>query len=299
MKFFIRIGFGIIGPLAKYAPFLIYPLYLKSKIILKYVIRYRKKAITKNLKKSFGKSVSINEIKNLRSRYYDVLVRYLKEVLYTYSWAEKKLLEKLKFENIDTWKAYFSAQKSTIVLASHYGNWEMNMVLFPKFVDQRVIAFYKPISNDNIDDFLLNKRSRFGLELHPIEQTVRVMTKLKNENILYIFIGDQSPLNMNGVYWNIFLNQETPWLTGAEKLSIKFDYPVVYLSQTPHKANKSDPYFYSLAITKISNEKTLNKPISITEVYSRILESEIMKKPEYWLWSHKRWKRANLFPEIE
>lgn len=87
------------------------------------------------------------------------------------------------------------------------------------FVSQRVIAFYKPISDTTIDNIMLNIRSAFGLELYPIEQTMRVMNHLKDENILYVFIGDQTPLNMNGVYWNTFLHQATPWLTGAEKLA--------------------------------------------------------------------------------
>ena len=29
----------------------------------------------------------------------------------------------------------------------------------------------------------------------------------------------------------------------------------------------------------------------ITEMHTRYLEQEILKKPQYWLWSHKRWKR--------
>nr|MBX2842788.1 lipid A biosynthesis acyltransferase [Flammeovirgaceae bacterium] len=28
----------------------------------------------------------------------------------------------------------------------------------------------------------------------------------------------------------------------------------------------------------------------ITEQHVRLLEKEILNKPEHWLWSHKRWK---------
>ncbi|MBK8052930.1 MAG: lysophospholipid acyltransferase family protein [Saprospiraceae bacterium] len=166
----------------------------------------------------------------------------------------------------------------------------MNMVLLPCFVSQRVIAFYKPISDTTIDNIMLNIRSAFGLELYPIEQTMRVMNHLKDENILYVFIGDQTPLNMNGVYWNTFLHQATPWLTGAEKLAKKYNLPVLYLQQIPEtECNIS----YTLRFHIITENPDHEASGSITEKYSRILENEIIAKPEYWLWSHKRWKRAH------
>ena len=30
---------------------------------------------------------------------------------------------------------------------------------------------------------------------------------------------------------------------------------------------------------------------AITEKHTQLLEQNIMAKPEFWLWSHKRWKR--------
>ena len=30
----------------------------------------------------------------------------------------------------------------------------------------------------------------------------------------------------------------------------------------------------------------------ITEAHTKLLEKEIISKPQYWLWSHKRWKNS-------
>jgi KDO2-lipid IV(A) lauroyltransferase len=43
--------------------------------------------------------------------------------------------------------------------------------------------------------------------------------------------------------------------------------------------------------TITENPKALNYG-EISEMHTRLLEQEIKSKPEYWLWSHKRWKRA-------
>ena len=132
-------------------------------------------------------------------------------------------------------------------------------------------------------------RSKHGLMLFPIDQTARIMLEYKNQPVWYIFVSDQGPLNMNGVYWNQFLGLDTPWLTGADKLAKKYNYPVFYLHQ---KALKGDQ-FYDLNLSLISNDTRTAQEGQIIEKYTQILAQEINEDPSSWLWSHKRWKRAN------
>jgi len=259
------------------------------------VLLYRKNVIKSNLTNSLGQQLSKNDLASIMDQYYDVLIRYLRESMYIMAWPKEKLMNAIRPSNSVEWQKNAEINSSCIVTASHYGNWEMNMVLFPTLINTRVVAFYKPISNKLINDIMFNIRSKYGLELYPIEQTARIMTKLKNEKIMYIFIGDQTPVNMNGVYWNTFLNQKTPWLNGAEKLAKKYHLPVVYLKQIPEEI-KQAKVFYTLDIIPISDGQDIVDG-SVTEKYTRILEDEIREKPHFWLWSHKRWKRAHLFNE--
>ena len=287
----IHILLFIIRKLTLHLPFFTNILLWKIKIIIKYILKYREDIISENLNKSFGHLYNDIQIREIQNKYYDVLIRYLRETFYIISYDIINLKKRIRIAEPEKWSIFLSAQKSTIVTASHYGNWEMNMVLLPVFVQQKVIAFYKLISDKTMDNIMLKIRSAHGLQLYPIEQTARIMTKYKGENVIYIFIGDQSPLNMNGVYWNKFLNQSTPWLTGAEKLAKKFNYPVLYLKQQP----ESEPHLsYTLKFELITEKPEEEVSGAITEAYSKILELEIRKEPAYWLWSHKRWKRAHL-----
>jgi Kdo2-lipid IVA lauroyltransferase/acyltransferase len=294
-SFIIHIIVKFIKLIINYTPILFEILLWKIKILLKHILKYRKKVIKSNLKNSFGKTLSNNEIESVMHQYYDVLIRYFRESMYIMAWPKEKLLNAIRPSNSVEWQKIAEINSSYIVTASHYGNWEMNMVLLPTLINTRVVAFYKPISNKLINNIMHDIRSKYGLELYPIEQTARIMTKLKNEKIMYIFIGDQTPVNMNGVYWNTFLNQKTPWLNGAEKLAKKYHLPVVYLKQIPEEI-KQAKVFYTLDIISINDGKDILAD-SVTENYTRILEAEIISKPQYWLWSHKRWKRAHLFNE--
>lgn len=291
-KIAFHIVLFFIKNLTRYTPFLLDILLWKIKILVKYVLKYRSKVIFTNLKRSFGHQYDDLQIKDIQNEYYHVLLRYIRETFYIISYDTDTLKSKIKLADSEKWSSYLREHKSTVVTASHYGNWEMNMVMLPAFIKQRVVAFYKPISDKTMDKIMLKIRSAHGLELYPIEQTARIMSKFRAENVLYIFIGDQSPLNMNGVYWNTFLHQDTPWLTGAEKLAKKFNYPVLYLKQRPEYDTR---FCYTLQFQLITEQPAFETPGAITEMYTRILEQEILDQPAFWLWSHKRWKRAHLY----
>jgi Kdo2-lipid IVA lauroyltransferase/acyltransferase len=280
--------------LAKYLPFIIDFILWKLRVVLEYVLRYRSKVIFQNLKNAFSKEKSIQEIKHIKHQYYGVLLRYIREALYKSVWETSKIRQSLKIEDSEKWNHFFQQNKGVIVLASHSGNWEFNLPVLPIFVASEVIAFYKPISNQRINKVMFQLRSKFGMKNYPIEQTARIMAKYKDQNALFLFVGDQSPLNMNGVHWNTFLHQDTPWLTGAEKLAIRYKMPVVYLEQIPMSG--SETWLYTIQFHLISSDASKTKTGEITQKYTEILEQEIRQRPAYWLWSHRRWKRSHLKP---
>ncbi|MBL0101752.1 MAG: lysophospholipid acyltransferase family protein [Saprospiraceae bacterium] len=278
--------------MVNYLPFTVAVFGWKLKVLLKYILKYRSKVISQNLQNSLQNRYTDKEILEFKNEFYDIMVRYITENLRVAAWPKEKLIARLSLRNKDYWSSYFKEQKSTIIMASHYGNWELNLMMFHHLAGHRAVGFYKPISNKVVDHMMLDIRSKHGLELYPIEQTARVMSRHKSENIIYFFIGDQSPLNMNGVYWNTFLNQQTPWLNGSEKLAVKYNYPVVYIHQIPCGAKET--IWYNIELEVISQNPGNEAEGAITEKYSRLLEAQIWNQPPYWLWSHKRWKRAHL-----
>ena len=261
----------------------------KVYFLLSRILRYRKNVITANLNACFESDTTALQIRSWHHEYYQVLRHYVLEALYVAAMPPDKVVKLVEISEKEKWQSYFDKHPKAIIMASHYGNWEMNMVLLPTLLNRRVIAFYKPISNKYMGKCMHEIRSAYGLELYPIEQTLRIMSQYRDDNALYIFIGDQSPVNLNSVYWNQFLGRKTPWFTGAEKLAARFGYPVLYVHQEPQY---HDPLCYTLRFELISQNPELEAEGKITEKYSRILELEIRKNPVYWLWSHKRWKRV-------
>ncbi|MEZ4912032.1 MAG: lysophospholipid acyltransferase family protein [Saprospiraceae bacterium] len=264
-----------------------FPIITKSftsifNFFITYIIKYRKKVITHNLKRSFPEK---NEeiIKQIRQDFYRIFSNNFLEIIDFISHDKARILKHLTCDisNLDL-------EKGGIIMASHFGNWERNLGSLPIFISTPVLAFYKPLKSKYMNSLMQEIRGKFGVLVEPIDRTVRVLAGNKNKSIFYLFIADQGPVNMNGVYWNTFLNQRTPWLRGAEKLALKYQLPVYYAHQSPLEDGK-----YHLHFSLISDQTTAMDSSDIIESYSRLLEAEIKQNPSYWLWSHRRWKRAN------
>jgi KDO2-lipid IV(A) lauroyltransferase len=117
-----------------------------------------------------------------------------------------------------------------------------------------------------------------------MREVTRTMLKNKNMVTATAFIADQTPSPENAC-WVWFLNQPTPVFRGTEVLARKFNYPVIYFTIKRIKRGK-----YVCEAKLICAEPKLTKEGEITELHTRMLEADIKREPEIWLWSHKRWK---------
>jgi len=81
------------------------------------------------------------------------------------------------------------------------------------------------------------------------------------------------------------LGQETGWNTGPEKLAIKYDHAVLFGYSKSVKRG-----YFEVEFKPIIENASQATNGEITDTYAGILEDLIKTEPQYWLWSHKRWK---------
>lgn len=254
--------------------------------IFAHLIKYRYNIIYTNLSLSFP-SKDVQFIQDTIHQYYYNLLSYIRQSIELMFFSYERLSA---YIDISLLKGIeLPKNKNIIIMASHLGNWELVIPLLPKLLNRHVVGFYKPLSNKFLDKILKNIRGRFGLELQPIDQTLRIMHKYNEKCALFIFISDQSPVNLNNAYCNIFLNQKTIWLNGAAKLAIKRHLPVYNLEFIPDTP-KND--HYRLYMYPLSQEESYKDEKEIMYAYTSALEKLIVSHPTYWLWSHRRWKRT-------
>lgn len=255
-------------------------------LISYHLIGYRKKTVIQNLKNSFPEKTDA-EIKMISIAFYHHFSDLVFETIKSYQISEETLKRRVKYKNPEVLNELYAKGKSVALLSGHYGNWEWILAL-PKIINHQLNAIYRPIQNIQFDDYMKKTRSRFGAFLMPAHISLRIMLQLEKTGQLSAtyYLTDQTALH-DTQYWMTFLNQETPVFPGPEKVASRLKQAVVFID-----IQKVRRGYYEVEFTKLFDDASQTKEYEVTKAHTKFLEDIIRKRPELWLWSHKRWKHT-------
>ncbi|CAN5493966.1 lysophospholipid acyltransferase family protein [soil metagenome] len=252
--------------------------------ILYSLLGYRKKIVWENLRNSFPEK-SEEELKVIMRKFYGHFCDVVGEGLKSLSTSEKQLQRQVEPVNTELIEKYYQLNKSVILCTGHYANWEWPAVAFIRHSSHKALGIYLPLKSKFFDQKLQDTRSKFGLTLMSVKEVAEYFEDHKNETCSYGFIFDQSPSNPKKGHWMKFLNQDTSVMTGVERYAVKYDFPVIYGKIIKLKRGK-----YRITYELVTDTPRQTKENEITEKIYHINESIIRSAPEYWLWTHRRWK---------
>lgn len=260
-------------------------------LIVNYIIRYRRHIITQNLKRAFPEK-SEREIASLRRKYYLHLSQIAAEMLKMLTLSRKKVMKRYRCENPEVVNRFYDEGKSVILMSSHYNNWEWMILSLPMQFKHAGVGVGKANSNKVFEILINRARTRYGTVV-VFADHVRELFQDREQNrelTTYMMLSDQSPNNMNKSYKTLFLNQPSGMIYGAEYFARKHDIPVVY-----YEVIKERIGHYKIVNQIITEKPTELENGGIIKQYTRLLEETIRRQPEFWLWSHRRWKhKVNL-----
>ncbi len=283
-----RVTFRLIATILYLISLLPFPvLYFFSDILyimLFYIFKYRRKVVLKNLLNSFPEK-SRSEIRQLEKRFYHYLADLMLESVKTLSISADEIKKRFVIKNLELMTTYLQNGKSIIAVSGHYGNWEWGPLAIGLQLREKVLVVYKPLSDKRFEGLMNSMRSRFGSVMVPMKQTLRKVFEYKNEPTVLVLVGDQTPTREESRYFTSFLNQETAVFLGVEKIALKLNSPIIYFS-----INRIRRGHYECVVKSLIDNPEQTMEYEITEAHTRELEKNIRFQPEYWLWSHKRWK---------
>lgn len=251
------------------------------------VVGYRVKVVRRNLKASFPEKSEL-ELRSLERKFYHHFSDYVVETMKLAHISLEELQQRALVRNPEVVDRLMEKGHTCIVLLmGHFGNWEWFSGSTSRFEDSRIYQIYRPLSNLAFDRLFIHLRTQFGSFGIKKNDTVRDVIKLKKERTrcVVIFIADQTPSRNNLHYWTPFLNQDTPFLTGAERIARKLDLPVAFLD-----VRQAGRGHYTIDIELLTEHAKETPEFWITEQYARRMEQTIRRSPEQYLWTHKRWK---------
>lgn len=284
--------YGFVIPISLLPFPILYALSDLLAFLMYYVVGYRKKVVMENLKNSFPEK-SNDELTRIARKYYRHLCDITLESLKIFTISESEARKRVTYYDVEVTKKYFDQGKSLIVAMAHYNNWEMVAVTVDQAIPQKAYAIYKPLTNEYFDKKMLASREKYGLKMIHLKRVKRDFENMKKDLTATHFLIDQAPSYHSNPHWMNFLNQETGVLTGTERYAKDYNFPVVFLDvQKPRRG------YYTCRFVDVFSDPQSAKDGEITEKVTQMLEAHIIEKPEFWLWSHKRWKRKKNDPKI-
>lgn len=256
-------------------------------LLMFYVVRYRRKVVRRNLRNSFPEKTE-TELRNIEHQFYHYICDYLLEEVKMLRISFEELCRRMKYENKELFLTMLEKYNGIILLIPHYANFEwiigMGSIMQSGDIPVQV---YKPLRNKYIDEMFKYIRARFGGYNVPKHSTAREIIKLHREGKKMVvgLITDQSPNPSEAHYWTNFLNQDTVFMDGAERIGKLMNFPVFYCELERTARGYCKVNFDLL----VENPKQTADG-EITELFARRLEQTICRNPAYWFWSHKRWK---------
>lgn len=249
------------------------------------IVGYRKKVVRENLALTLP-NLSKSELKVIEKKFYHHMCDMFMETIKTMSISPEEMDRRFQITNLELVNEYAKKGKSVILVASHYASYEWLLTINPK-LDFKGIAVYKRVANPYFDKLVRKIRSKYNTELVETRKAIPTMAQNQRNGVLsmYGLASDQSP-KLDRIFHSMkFMGVEVPVHTGAEMLAKKYDLSVIFV-----KVKKVARGYYQATFVSIADNPKDYENYDITEKYLREVEKQIYEAPEYYLWTHKRWK---------
>ena len=263
----------------------LYPLAKVLYFVIYKVIAYRKQVVLSNLQNAFPEK-STAECKKIASQFYQYFSDLIVETIWYFGLNEKKARKHLKVKNPELLNNLYASNRGVIVILGHYGSWELVLSALNLFVQHHVSTIYIPLTNKGLDKLFLAMRKQFNAEMVAKKDFAQSIKEANKSKRAVLFGADQSPSISKNIYWTTFLKQETAVALGAEKYAKMYDMPVVFTYLRRKKRG-----YHEVEFEMVSENPLEEREGAITERHVRLMEKQILENPQYWLWSHKRWKK--------
>jgi KDO2-lipid IV(A) lauroyltransferase len=274
LKFLTHLPLPLLYALGRFAYFLTY-----------HVLRWHRELAARNLANAFPEKSAEDRAKLLKQSYVN-LGQTLAETFWGFGATAEELAQRVAIENPEVIERYIAAKIPVVVLTAHICNWEWLLPGTGAQFGIPIDAVYKPLRVASLDAFIRDTRSRFGGKPIPIQSFLFELMRRAGEARAYAMVADQTPPRNMDKYWTRFLNQDTAFFTGADKIARFLEAPVIYIAM--RRVSKG---YYSVRVhVLVEPPYESDEDLQVVERYARRLELEIRANPADWLWVHNKWK---------
>ena len=224
-----------------------------------------KKLIHSNIKKAFPK-INEKDLKNITKSMWNNYGRVFAEYMFMKNFRNDKLQNNIEIVGKEILEDIKNSNQKAVFISGHFSNFELMAMQIEK-AGIKLAAIYRPLNNMFLNLVMEKIRKRYICKTQ-IKKGIGGLKQLLSFN----YEGYSTALMIDqrvsqGIKSNFF-NEKAFTTTIPAQLVKKF-------KMTVHK-----PIYFS-------DEQTIE---DITSQLNEILEKMVLSDPNYWIWSHNRWK---------
>jgi KDO2-lipid IV(A) lauroyltransferase len=197
-------------------------------------------------------------------------------------------LEKLAvFEGLDRVRSVYARGKGVFLFSGHYGNWEIAALLQGHMgLPMSMVA--RPLDNPFLERRMYRYRTLSGNQVIHKRGAAREVLRAIRQGRGVAIIIDQNVRGEDGVFVDFF---GTPASTtpSLATLALKTEAPIVPVFSVPLPDGRYRIQYLPEVEFRRSGD-TKRDILELTQLCTRIIEEQIKREPEYWVWMHRRWR---------
>ena len=241
-----------------------------------------KKLIHSNIKKAFPK-IDEKDLKNITKSMWNNYGRVFAEYMFMKNFRNDKLQNNIEIVGKEILEDIKNSNQKAVFISGHFSNFELMAMQIEK-AGIKLAAIYRPLNNMFLNLVMEKIRKRYICKTQ-IKKGIgglKQLLKFSNEGYSTALMIDQRV--SQGIKSNFF-NEKAFTTTIPAQLVKKFKIPIVPIFIERYEGIK-----FKMTVHKpiyFSDEQTIE---DITSQLNEILEKMVLSDPNYWIWSHNRWK---------
>lgn len=250
--------------------------------------RHRDRAMD-NLRPALGDRYSEAQLRRLARRSFEHFAQlYLVEMVMTprlineWSWARY-----VSLHDLGPAMRELLSDRGVIMLTAHFGNYELLGYAITR-LGLPLNAVMRPLDNPLVNEFIMSSREAGGVRLLYKKGVTESADEIIESGGTLCFISDQDA-GRKGIFADFF-GRPASWYKSIGLLAMRHRAPLV----VGYALREKPGFHYGIIVERIIQPHEWDDRddplLWITQTFAHALEAGIRRRPEQYLWMHRRWK---------
>jgi len=261
--------------------------------LIYHVLPLRRRVVMENLRRVYGDTLTDRRIAEIAQAFYGHLVKFLGEFVRLAFMSDAKKAQYVRIEGIEHLAAAREQGKGVLLLAGHFGNWEVSTVAgmsqFKQF--QGHLHFIRrPLKPQWFNDLVMRRFRKAGFGTLEKTGSLDEILALLEDNRIIVSIFDQFTVRKYGIQSEFFGHPAHTFKSLA--VLAQFTGAPVIPSSSWREPDGTHVLLFEPPVEVLTEGRTKDILSKNTKRFNETLERIILRHPEQWIWMHKRWKKV-------